>query len=186
LRRHFRAQRKALTAGHRAQLDQRITGHLRDSPHFPATARIGAYWAFDGEPCLHALLAQWQGSGIEIALPVVAQALPGGMCFRRWQPGQPMQANKLGIHEPGEQAGLPLASLDVLLMPLVAWDRHGRRLGMGAGYYDQALGALPAGSGPLRVGIGYALQEAEQLPEDSWDVRLQAMVTEQGWFTCGA
>ena len=57
---------------------------------------------------------------------------------------------------------------------------------MGAGYYDRALALLPSQSGPLRVGVAYGCQQARQLPEDNWDVRLNAVVTEQGWFTCPA
>lgn len=170
----------------RAQHDQLIIDHLRNSPQCLGAARVGAYWAFDGEPRLQPLLADWHDAGCEIALPVVPAEPHAGMMFRRWNPAQTMQQNKLGIHEPGAQPETPLALLDLLLMPLVAWDRQGRRLGMGAGYYDRALAPFRAHGGPLRVGIAYQCQQARQLPEDKWDVRLHAVVTEQGWFTCPA
>lgn len=168
----------------REQDDRLIIDHLRNAPECRVAARVGAYWAFDGEPRLQPLLADLHDAGVEIALPVVSAELPTGMVFRRWSPGQTMQQNKLGIHEPGTQPEISLAMLDLLLMPLVAWDRQGRRLGMGAGYYDRVLALLPPHSGPMRVGIAYQCQQAKQLPEDSWDVRLHAVVTEHGWFTC--
>ncbi len=69
-----------------------------------------------------------------------------------------------------------------MLLPLVAWDRTGTRLGMGSGWYDRTLARDTIRAS--RVGVGWALQEADALPRDDWDLPLDAVVTERGWFTC--
>jgi 5-formyltetrahydrofolate cyclo-ligase len=69
-----------------------------------------------------------------------------------------------------------------MLLPLVAYDLHGGRLGMGAGWYDRTLAAHS--QRPLRVGVGWALQRHERLPMDDWDQPLHAVLNEKGWFTC--
>jgi 5-formyltetrahydrofolate cyclo-ligase len=70
----------------------------------------------------------------------------------------------------------------VLFLPLVAFDDHGNRLGMGAGYYDRYIGRQPAGLRPLLVGLAHETQRASaDLPARSWDARLDAVVTEAGW-----
>ena len=95
-----------------------------------------------------------------------------------------MRANHMGISEPVGGAAVDLEKLDLVLMPLVAWDRQGRRLGMGGGYYDRAFKRVLGLDRPERVGVAWSLQEADELPQESWDVSLHAVVTEKEWFTC--
>ena len=72
---------------------------------------------------------------------------------------------------------------DMLLMPLVGYDRFGNRLGMGAGYYDRCLESLSDLATPLRVGIAYSLQEIDPVAKNKWDIPLHGLVNEHGWFT---
>ncbi|MDR0787786.1 MAG: 5-formyltetrahydrofolate cyclo-ligase [Gemmatimonadota bacterium] len=84
-----------------------------------------------------------------------------------------------GIREPSEECPLtPLAAIDVIFVPGLAWDDTGHRLGRGAGYYDR-LFALP-GKQPFRVGLFFGIQQMPVIPVDSWDVSLDAVVTENG------
>ena len=69
-------------------------------------------------------------------------------------------------------------------MPLVGWDRRGSRLGMGGSYYDRALQPFTRMPRPMRMGVGYESQESADIPVDPWDIRMHAMLTEKGWFTC--
>jgi len=104
------------------------------------------------------------------------------MKFRRWQPGMEMTDNRFGIPEPADGLVCDPERLELVLTPLVAFSRNGTRLGMGAGFYDRTFAfacANPA-AGPWMVGMGYALQQVDSLPTQSWDVPLGAVITERG------
>jgi 5-formyltetrahydrofolate cyclo-ligase len=106
----------------------------------------------------------------------------GQMHFRRWTPATAMQPNRFGIPEPVDGLDIPADRLELVLMPLVAYSATGTRLGMGAGYYDRAFAfALDhPDAGPLLVGAAYSLQEVNSLPAQSWDVPLDAVITDRG------
>ena len=80
----------------------------------------------------------------------------------------------------------PRLWIGVVLTPLVAFDAEGSRLGMGAGYYDRCLATVAPPHRPQVVGIAYELQRADHLPSESWDIPLDAVVTELGWQACTA
>ena len=73
-----------------------------------------------------------------------------------------------------------MVSPDVILMPLLAFDAAGNRLGQGGGHYDRALAALP---GAIRIGVAWSVQQIDAVPADSWDIPMHAVVTEKGWMT---
>jgi 5-formyltetrahydrofolate cyclo-ligase len=102
-------------------------------------------------------------------------------------PRTSLRAARHGIAAPAAHARRALLrELDVILVPLVAFDAQGRRLGSGGGYYDRLLARRSNFRRPLFVGYAYAMQQhAAALPEESWDRRLDAVVTERGitWFT---
>jgi 5-formyltetrahydrofolate cyclo-ligase len=102
----------------------------------------------------------------------------GELRFTRWRPGQALRANRYGIGEPVALARPP--RLDLVVLPLVAFDAQGRRLGMGGGYYDRRLARARATRRPLRVGYAFALQEVASVPAAAHDVALDAVVTERG------
>ena len=99
------------------------------------------------------------------------------MCFRWFDPTRPeaLTPNRFGIYEPARGAEIRVADLDLVFMPLVAFDRSGNRLGMGRGYYDRALAGLA--DSPLRVGLGHRFQELPLLEPSEWDVPLHIVVT---------
>lgn len=139
-------------------------------------ACVAAYRAMGSEadpaPLLDALHAQ----GHPIALPWIgADGLT--MIFRRWTPGAPLELADRRFSQP--MASAPECTPDVILMPLVGFDRAGNRLGQGAGHYDRALARLPAA---LRIGLGWSVQEIESVPADAWDMPLDAMLTEAEWI----
>jgi len=149
--------------------------------------RCGLYFsqASDGELDTLPLLSRLWAAGKIVAVPVVGSRAE--MDFYRVIPRTPLSQNRYGIPEPrtrGSGAGRyinPLA-LDVVFMPLVAFDESGNRLGMGAGYYDRFLGRLPAALRPLTVGLAHDLQRVpEGLERQPWDVPLDAIATESGW-----
>jgi 5-formyltetrahydrofolate cyclo-ligase len=106
----------------------------------------------------------------------------GRLQFLPLEPGDPMRPNRYGIDEPAAgRAPWPLWTLDLILMPLVAVDRQGNRLGMGGGYYDRSLAALSRGGRrPLLIGLAHQCQCTATLPDAHWDVPLDGVITEAG------
>ncbi|MCA3260933.1 MAG: 5-formyltetrahydrofolate cyclo-ligase [Telmatospirillum sp.] len=142
----------------------------------PQNAVVAAYAAFGGEldplPLLEALAAK----GVALALPVVeAKAAP--LVFRAWEPGTPLVQHRFGMAEPPRDA--PALVPDIVVAPLLAFDRQGYRLGYGGGYYDRTLAALRKRGRVLAVGIGFALQEMPNVPRAPHDVPLDWIVTER-------
>ena len=180
LRRHFRAERRALPSAAQQQHAQAIARALRLSDEVANAQTIGLYWSADGEVDLAPLVTSLD-PGKQLALPVVSAK--GQMDFYRYHPGDALAPNRFQIPEPRPQAGLVQGNeLDLLLIPLVAFDASGTRLGMGAGYYDRYLGALPAAERPYTIGIAHQVQRSDEpLPSAAWDVALDAVVTEAGW-----
>ena len=121
--------------------------------------------------------------GCQLALPVISGDDNHGMHFHPWRKDTELGKNRYGIPEPRKTRPIPLSSLDVLIMPLVGYDRFGNRLGMGAGYYDRYLESSRELPTPLRVGIAYSLQEIDPVVENRWDIPLHGVVNELGWFT---
>jgi 5-formyltetrahydrofolate cyclo-ligase len=105
------------------------------------------------------------------------------MVFRVWRDTEPLVPAGFQTHEPSVTA--PIALPAIVLAPLLAFDRTGVRLGWGKGYYDRYLAArAAAGAAPWVVGIGFACQQHDAVPVEPHDRRLDAVVTERGWFVC--
>ena len=186
LRHDLRRRRGSIDRAGRIARDTAINAHLVSLVRQQAFGRVAAYLAFDGEPDLEPGLLELAAAGVELALPVVHEA-PGRdfITFRSWAPGEELRANRFGILEPARGNELPIPSIDLTLVPLVGWDRSGGRLGMGASFYDRAFQPFASQPKPLRMGVAYAVQECSDIPQEPWDIRLHAMLTENGWFTCG-
>ena len=181
LRRQFRAKRRALSAQQQKDHAQAIARWARGAPELQNAACIGLYMASDGEVDVAALAQALDEKGRLLALPVVGEG--SEMDFYRYEREQPLAANRFGIPEPPAGAALVDGeSLDVLLVPLVAFDDQGARLGMGAGFYDRYLARIDATRRPMTIGVAHEIQHAHSpLPTAHWDVPLDGVITEQGW-----
>lgn len=184
LRERFRAIRRDVPRSDRQTWTAELNRHLLAEPAVTGAGTVAAYLAFDDEPDLRFALTQLCRRGVRVAVPLIPPDREEPLSFRVWTPATPLKANRHGVSEPVGSELVPLPAIDVLLIPLVAWDRAGNRIGMGAGWYDRTLAS--ADRRPTRFGVGWSLQEAETLPADPWDVPLHAVVTERGWFTCPA
>lgn len=139
---------------------------------------VAGYWPMGDEADLRPLLDMLFQRGHVIGLPVVvAKAAP--LLFRRWSPGMAMEAGPHKTAHPPAAAGDMVP--DLLLIPLLAFDGQGGRLGYGGGFYDRTLDALRREGRPVvAVGVGYATQQWPRLPMDAHDQRLDWVITEQG------
>jgi 5-formyltetrahydrofolate cyclo-ligase len=126
------------------------------------------------------LMRKLAAAGAQLALPVVAgQGKP--LIMRAWAFGAPLAAGVWGIREPKPDA--PEVAPDILLVPLLAFDRRGHRIGYGAGYYDMTIAALRARKPVTAIGIAFAAQEIEVVPETPRDARLDYVLTENEVIT---
>lgn len=131
----------------------------------------------DPQPAMAAMAAR----GATLALPVMAgPAAP--LWFSWWTPGAPTQIGPFGVAVPLDD--YPVQP-DMVIAPLLAFDRTGARLGYGGGYYDRTLAAMRAARPVLAVGLAYAAQEVAAAPMDDTDQRLDLIVTEREIIRCG-
>ena len=179
-----KAARQAATlrrdAAHRALAAR---APARGAVHFASTFRlepgvaVSGYWPGRSELDLRPLMGRLEQAGHPIGLPVVmGRGRP--LLFRRWRPGDRLEPRAFGLMEPPATA--PEMAPRVLLVPLLAFDREGYRIGYGGGYYDLTLASLRARGEILAIGVGYAAQGVASLPHDAHDERLDWMVTEEG------
>ncbi len=142
----------------------------------PEAAVVAAYWPLAGELDPRPALRRLAARGHRLALPrMQGKALP--LAFHAWSWDQPLIPGGFGVMQPDPAA--PAAIPDVVLVPLLGFDRRARRLGYGRGYYDRTLRALrAAGAARLAIGLAFALQEVEAVPVGPADEPLDVVVTE--------
>jgi len=171
LRREAR-ERRALLAVAQPDFALRLAASAPALALRPGTI-VGGYHALPREADPALLLEQLIALGCHVALPrVAAKDLP--LAFHLVADGDVLRVGMYGIAEPADH--FPRALPDVLLVPLLAFDRHGHRLGYGGGFYDRTLEALRIPT----IGIGYAGQEVSSIPAEAHDRRLDGILTEQG------
>ncbi|TCZ63717.1 5-formyltetrahydrofolate cyclo-ligase [Roseicella aquatilis] len=154
-------------------LGARLAAHVLAEMPPPPGAVVAGFWPMGREIDIRPLLLALAERGHPIALPVTPKrGLP--LLFRRWRPGEELARGPMGTRQPA--AGEELRP-DWLLVPLLAFDRAGRRLGYGGGYYDRTLATLP---GAAAIGCAYACQELPEVPAGPEDWILHAIATEAG------
>jgi len=146
---------------------------------FPAPRCIAAYWPARHELDVRPLMTVLAEAGYAVLLPVVANE-DGSLRFRRWWPGMELVEGAYGIPVPPPESGE--ARPDVVLLPLVGFDRHGYRLGQGGGHYDRTLAALRREGPVAAIGIAYAGQEIDRVPVEPHDEPLDWIVTDAMTF----
>ncbi len=178
---------------------RRLRASIAESSPSAAAARAGArvirdlvpagdvavagYWAVGSELDCLALLEALAQSGIRCCLPVVA-ARGSPLVFRRWDPRMQLVPGPYGEKVPPPDA--ELLTPDFVIVPGLAFDRPGHRLGYGAGFYDRTLAALRARRPTTAVGFAYAGQLVDEIPRDGTDEPLDWIVTEAETIRCSA
>ena len=173
LRTEALARRDGLDAAFRERAAQAIKARALDLSGLRGVNPVGGYWPIrsevDPRPLMEALLERGQ----DVAL---SQVLHPHLSWRLWRPGDVLVKGGFGVREPGPDA--PEVFPRALLVPLVAFDRRGGRIGYGKGYYDRAIAALEAQHPILTIGLAYAVQEIEQVPVEDHDRHLDVVITE--------
>jgi 5-formyltetrahydrofolate cyclo-ligase len=187
LRQRLAAERARLAPAARMAAAEALAVVLERLPEFLVDQRVAGYWAVRGELALPAVFRRLQQRAQRYYLPVLVAGRR--LRFAEWQPGVPLQPNRYGIPEP--VCALPKtlrpAALDLVLLPLLAFDRQGNRLGSGAGYYDRSFAFLREVARPARpllVGVGYHFQEVPALVPQPLDVSLDFVATDRELIAC--
>lgn len=182
LRKHLRALRLAISLENQyLHSTQAVDSFLQQAWDF---TKVGVYLSDDGELATQLLIEKLWAAGKQVFLPLVGE--DGSLVFASYDKTTPLVENKFGILEPDlsldtAQVGVvaPL-DLDLVLVPLVGFDASGNRLGRGGGFYDKSFAGR--GAKPLLIGWAHACQEVDRLEVNSWDVPLDALITEKQVF----
>lgn len=188
LRARMAVRRNELDAKQRVAAAAGVLHSLERLPEFMTDAKVAGYWAVRGELPLNLAVASLARREQHYFLPILGATRQ--LYFAEYATGGPLSHNRFGIPEPAVPADQRLApqDMDVILLPLLAFDRQGHRLGTGGGWYDASLAFLrtqPRPAAPLLVGIGYAFQEVEAIPAEPWDVDLDYVATDSELIACG-
>lgn len=187
LRSRLRGLRRAIPPGQQGNAGERLLAMIRELDCFRRGERIAFYLPVHGEASPEFLLAHALEQGKYCYLPRVASA--EAMEFIAYRSGHRLLKSSWGIPEPVSGAKIEPADLDLVLVPLLGFNRDGYRLGNGKGYYDRAfafrLESPGAGNGesdvaakkPMLLGLAHECQLLESLPVRAWDVPLDAVAT---------
>ena len=178
IRQHIRQQRRALSPKQQQQAAQQAAERALNFAPIQQAKNIALFLSVDGELDTRPLIAKlWQRQQ-QVYLPVLHPFSPGHLLFLRYDENTELKNNRLRIPEPPLDIRqlLPLEKLDVLMVPLVAFDSEGQRLGMGGGFYDRTLQNWQQHDF-LPVGLAHECQQVDKLPVAEWDIPLPALIT---------
>lgn len=186
LRQLIRQRRQVLSQTQQQIAAIELVRQFSSQPQLAKLQHIALYLSNDGEldtaPLIQAL---WQ-QGKSVYLPILHPHKPGFLVFQQYRPDTPMTSNKFGIFEPvldvTQLTALP--EIEMIGLPLVAFDNQGNRMGMGGGFYDRTLAnAIYCQPAPLLVGLAHQCQQVEKVPVEAWDVPLDLVVTPEQLVT---
>ncbi|MGL5335379.1 MAG: 5-formyltetrahydrofolate cyclo-ligase [Enterovibrio sp.] len=181
LRTFFRQKRQQLSCDEQQQAQARLLTRFIAHPKVQSSSRIALYLAHNGEIGTQALIDYCWQQGKQVFLPVAHPFVSGELLFLRYTPDSFMQKSRWGILQPrlDVRAVLPVCQLDLICLPLVAFDAQGNRLGMGGGFYDRTLASLNSRhlTKPSLLGLAHDCQLAKNLPTECWDKPLPAIIT---------
>jgi 5-formyltetrahydrofolate cyclo-ligase len=191
-RRQLRARRRELPDDRRRAADCAIRRELARLRVWQPGRRIAVFLGMPDEVDLRPCFAEAWRRGVRLYVPRILDLRRSEMTFVPFEPDATLRRNRYGIDEPVVPIGRRVAALqlDTVLVPLVGFDADGHRLGMGAGFYDRALRRRLDRTRPFRrprlIGVAYSVQQVDRIERASWDVPLDAVVTEHGVLDFGS
>ena len=182
MRQTIRHRRAALSSDFKNKADAEIAEHIGNLLAETQHQHFAAYLASPHEVNLQPWMDMAWADGQQVYAPVLSET-PGHMAFYAIGPHTPIEQGRFKLREPAVRSSdtpIDPSNLDVALLPLLAFDAHGHRLGMGGGYYDRYF--AEANRRPLIIGVGYQVQQAQHtLPTEPWDIHLDGVVAETGF-----
>ena len=183
----IRSQRRALSGREQHDHALALSNQLSRLNTFRYSNKIAFYLANDGEIDPSFIIKQAWNMGKQVFLPILSP-LNDQLYFAPYKPGSEMKINRFGINEPVCQARqwLRAHQLDVLFLPLVAFDKKGNRLGMGGGFYDRSLAYLSSRKvlkKPQLIGLAHELQQLDNIHHEKWDIPVNQIITEKRIIT---
>ncbi|MFT7301015.1 MAG: 5-formyltetrahydrofolate cyclo-ligase [Porticoccus sp.] len=184
IRQLMRERRRALPPLQQDAASAGLAQQFSNISAFRNSNRIAFYLASDGEIDPQLAMGIAEAAGKECYLPVLHPLKLNRLYFVRYCQGDPLSINRFGIEEPHLQSRriVPPLGLDLILLPLVAFDRHGNRLGMGGGFYDRTLATQQHLT--RLIGLAHSWQETDSIQPQPWDVGLRTIVTESNVIHC--
>ena len=174
VRRRVLAARDEMPGSDRAERSARIAERVMSLPEVERASTVMAFWAFGSEPDTMPLIEALHARGVRIALPTIVE---GDLEPRAFVPGDPVTETSFGACEPADGEAIDPGEIDVVVTPAVAFDRSGRRVGYGGGFYDRFLPKTRDDA--ARIGIGFDVQLVDDdLPNGHFDLRVDAVVTD--------
>ncbi|MEJ5063590.1 5-formyltetrahydrofolate cyclo-ligase [Erwinia sp. MYb375] len=178
IRKHVRNLRREISGEQQQLAAVQAADHALNFAPIQQAKHIALFLSVDGEINTRPLIAKlWQRKQ-QVYLPVLHPFSAGQLLFLRYDENTELKINRLRIPEPSLDIRnlLPLSELDVLLVPLVAFDAGGQRLGMGGGFYDRTLQNWQQ-HGFMPIGLAHDCQQVDTLPVEQWDIPLPALIT---------
>jgi len=188
LRKELRARRNLLNTSQQETAAAWALRHAMKLPKFVRAQHIALYLPADGELDPSPITKQLWKMGKHCYLPVLHPSQDRQLWFVEYTPNSILKPNRFGIPEPDHRQAIRIAAnlLDIVLLPLVGFDRQGGRLGMGGGFYDTTF-AFHKGkkNKPYLLGMAHACQEVESLDLADWDIPLFGVVTDKELILAG-
>lgn len=188
LRQQMRLARKSLSEAQQNAAAQSLLQNLLPLEEFQQASNIALYLTSDGEIDPIQVIEHCWSLGKNVYLPVLDPDNYNHLLFVHYTPQTAMCLNKYKISEPATpyQQTIPANQLDLVLLPLVAFDSSGSRMGMGGGYYDRSFAfkqdPTHTSATPKLIGLAHSLQQVESLSVESWDIPLAAIATDTQVF----
>lgn len=177
LREQALTRRDSLDPFRRVEASMAMAETLRDAVEFVPGTVVSGFWPMRSEVDVRPAMFALREKGVRLCLPAILDKTT--IIFRELLPGGMMIDMGFGTQGPGEEAHVLDPAL--MLIPLVAFDRRGHRIGYGAGYYDRAIAALhEKGVAPRLIGVAFDCQEVALVPDEPHDVSLTEILTESG------
>lgn len=182
----MRGRRRALPSGQRTRASQLLCSRLTSHPYYIQAGTVGIYFPNDGE--INVTLLMQKDCSKRFYLPVLPPRGKRRLWFAHYEAGARLASDRFGIPEPITGGRVRAEDLDLLLVPLVAFDDKGGRIGMGGGFYDATLSfLLRPRTRPIRViGAAYQFQKIDDIPKESWDIPLHGVISDQQFITAAS